>query len=239
MAIPKGLWDEAAENLGWLDVTADSSGWFDRDGLNVSAAGGPVTATLTQTEQNDTLTSLSVLSILANLTATEANDSLSGAAVLSIQASLTGTEANDSSSSSSVLSIQASPAVTEANDSLASTASLSIIAIVSTDVISNFSLGQWRKWARKVEEDEEFDDVDLPVELKEIAIEAVKESISAPLIKDERKHLLKAMEAWETYNEVYKEAYKEAYVAESVKQRWLDDRRKEKRNRAIVMLLLH
>ena len=110
--------------------------------------------------------------------------------------------------------------------------------ICPNDVVCNFSLGQWRKWAWKGKElDEDTDD--LPVEIRKVVIEAVKESVSASLIKDEREHLLAAMEAWETYNEAYKQAYKDAYIAESVKQRWFDDLRKEKRNRAITLLLLH
>lgn len=80
---------------------------------------------------------------------------------------------------------------------------------------------------------------DLPIEIKKVVIEAVKESVNASFIKNERQHLLSAMEAWETYNEAYKQAYKETYIAETVKQRWLDDLRKEKRNRAIALLLLH
>jgi hypothetical protein len=46
MAIPKGLWDELAENKGWFDETADSSGWFSKDNLNVSSGGASLTATM-------------------------------------------------------------------------------------------------------------------------------------------------------------------------------------------------
>lgn len=88
------------------------------------AAGGPVTATLTQTEQNDNLTSAAALAIQASLTATEANDSLTSAAALAVQASLTASEANDTLTSASALAIQATLTATEDNDSLSSAASL-------------------------------------------------------------------------------------------------------------------
>ena len=106
-----------------------------------------------------------------------------------------------------------------------------------------YSLEEWEKWIENKEltkdHIESIEDGILPVELKQIAVEAVKESVGASFINDEREHLLAAMEAWETYNEAYKQAYKETYISETVKQRWLDDLRKEKRKRSIALLLLH
>ena len=85
-----------------------------------------ITATLTQTEQEDSLTAVAVLAIQATASITEAEDTLSSTAVLAIQADLNVTEAGDVLSSSAVLAIQASLTVTEASDTANSAAVLAI-----------------------------------------------------------------------------------------------------------------
>lgn len=96
----------------------------------IGGTGGPVTATLTQTEQNDSLTSSAKLEIQASLTATEQNDTLSSTAVLPITASLSVTETNDTLSSSSLLAITASLSATEQDDTISSLASVGVSAPV-------------------------------------------------------------------------------------------------------------
>lgn len=89
-----------------------------------------ITATLTQTEQNDSLTATAVLAIQATLVITEAEDTLSSTAVLAIQVTLNATEAGDVLSSSASLAIQASFTIIEAGDTLSSTASFLVEAVV-------------------------------------------------------------------------------------------------------------
>src|SRR3990167_1080998 len=87
------------------------------------------------------------------------------------------------------------------------------------------------------------DDLALPIELRQVAEQAVKDSISASFfdgcLTDEREHLLQAMEAWESYDEAYRRAYKDAYIAEIVKDRTLAEIKRARRNRAVALLLLH
>ena len=97
--------------------------WYPRSftDLFVGSSAGPITATLTVTESNDTLSSTALTTVSATLSVTEQNDSLSSTATSTVSASLTVTEDNDTLSSTGTSTVSATLSVTEQNDTLSST----------------------------------------------------------------------------------------------------------------------
>lgn len=87
------------------------------------AAASGITGTLSVTEDGDTLSSNSSLSISATLSVTEASDTLTSTGALALSGSLSVTESSDTLSSGSSLSISGSLSVTESSDTLSSNGS--------------------------------------------------------------------------------------------------------------------
>lgn len=77
---------------------------------------GPIDASLSVTETNDTLAASATVEIIANVAATETNDVASASGTVDIVASAAITEANDTLSSSATLAIAGSAGATEGDD---------------------------------------------------------------------------------------------------------------------------
>jgi len=89
----------------------------------LGAAG--ITANLSVTEANDTLTAAATVLVQASAAITEANDTLSATATVLVQANASITEANDSIASTAAVLVQASAAIVEDDDAISATASIS------------------------------------------------------------------------------------------------------------------
>lgn len=95
----------------------------------------------------------------------------------------------------------------------------------------------WESWVEP--EEKVIEHGILPVELKQQAERAVTQAMNATSEKDEGKLVLRAMEALRSFEEAYKTAYKEVYNQEVVYRIYRTEVLREKRNRAIALLLLH
>ena len=149
--------------------------------LLLAVLGVPITATLTQTEQDDSLTAAAVLAIQATATITEAEDTLSSAAVLAIQATLNVTEANDTANSAAVLAIQVSLNVTEDSDTLNSTAVLGILA--APTVAGGAGHGRFYGYKKRGK----------PVNLDKILKNSIDEFLNKDVVKVESKEVLEKL----------------------------------------------
>jgi len=123
---------------------ADGTITFRSLSLRLTEAAGPVTATASITEANDTVSSASTVAIKADAAITEAGDTLSAAAALALKAAVAITEAGDSLSSASRLAIAGALAVTEDGDTLSASTGAVILADLSVteadDTLSAMSI---------------------------------------------------------------------------------------------------
>jgi hypothetical protein len=115
-----------------------------RDPTQADSTGGVITANLSVTEADDTLSAAATLAIATNLTATEADDTLASSAALAIAAALSVTEASDTLAATAAVLVSTSLAVTEAADTLSSTASVlvspSLAVTEAADTLSSGSV---------------------------------------------------------------------------------------------------
>lgn len=101
--------------------TGSASWKIASEGLFGIPAAGPSVLTATITEEDDTLSSTVVLSIVASLSVTEADDTLSSTLAVLLQASVNVTEDDDTLSSTVTVLVQAAVNVTEDDDTLVGT----------------------------------------------------------------------------------------------------------------------
>jgi len=124
-------------------ASAPWSLWYPLNNIPSLSAASPssISATLSVTEDNDTLSSTASATISATLSVTEQNDSLTSTATSALSATLSVTEANDTLSSNTVSTVSATVSVTEANDTLSSntvsTVSATLSVTESNDTLSS------------------------------------------------------------------------------------------------------
>lgn len=110
---------------------------------------------------------------------------------------------------------------------------------------SNWQANYWvHKRRTKADEDEERRRLGiLPPEQQEQAEQAVREAVDASIAaqKDEDKGraILALMEARQAFEDAYRQAFKEAYIEEMMLAEWESQITRERRRRAIALLLLH
>ncbi len=119
------------------------------------------------------------------------------------------------------------------------------VAPTPDDQASNWQANYWvNKRRTKADEDEERRRLGiLPPELAEDAQQAVWEAVQAAVEirrgADEGSALRAAAEARKAFEDAYRQAFKDAYLEEVVAAQWEIQITRERRRRAVALLLLH